>query len=83
MSARFVSVGRNQPLLQPPDLRDSVPQDDLAHFVIQAIDGLDLQYFKANVKGTGSAQCPPHIMLSLFVRCSAKCSRLSDKAVLT
>jgi len=71
MKTRFVSVDRNQPLLLPPDLRDWVPEDDLVHFVIQAVEGLDLNSFKVNVKGSGSAQYPPHMMLSLLIYCYA------------
>ncbi len=36
MATRFVSVDRHTPLLLPPDLRDWVPADHLAHFVIAA-----------------------------------------------
>ena len=71
MSTRFVSVDRNQPLLLPPDLREWVPEDDLVHFVIEAVEGLDLASFKVNVKGPGSAQYPPHMMLSLLIYCYA------------
>jgi len=71
MSTRFVSVDRNQALLLPPDLRDWIPKDDLVHFVIEAVQGLDLRTFKVNVKGSGSAQYPPHMMLSLLVYCYA------------
>ena len=67
MKTRFVSVDREQPLLLPPDLRDWIPQDDLVHFVIQAVEGLDLATFKVNVKGSGSAQYSPHMMLSLLI----------------
>jgi hypothetical protein len=38
MAARFVSVDRETPMLLPPDLRDWVPEDDLVHFVIEAVD---------------------------------------------
>jgi len=71
MKTRFVSVDRNQPLLLAPDLRDWVPQDDLVHFVIEAVDGLDVSAFKVNVTGSGSAQYPPHMMLSLLIYCYA------------
>ena len=71
MKTRFVSIDRNQPLLLPPDLRDWVPPDDLVHFVIEAVEGLDLGAFKVNAKGSGSAQYPPHMMLSLLVYCYA------------
>ena len=56
MKTRFVSVDRNQPMLLPPDLRDWLPEDDLVHFVIQAVEGLNLGAFKVNVTGSGSAQ---------------------------
>jgi transposase len=71
MKTRFVSVDRDQPLLLPPDLRDWIPQDDLVHFVIQAVEGLNFATFKVNAKGSGSAQYPPHMMLSLLIYCYA------------
>jgi transposase len=71
MSTRFVSVDRNQPLLLPPDLREWVPEDDLVHFVIAAVEGLDSSAFRVNPRGTGSAQYPPHMMLALLIYCYA------------
>jgi transposase len=71
MTTRFVSANRNQPLLLPPDLRDWIPEDDLIHFVIQATEGLNLSAFKVNAKASGSAQYPPHMMLSLLIYCYA------------
>ena len=46
MGARFVSVDRETPMLLPPlppDLRDWVPEDDLVHFVIEAVERLPLE----------------------------------------
>jgi len=83
MSTRFVSIDRNQPLLLPPDLRDWVPDDDLVHFVIEAVEGMPSSSFKVNVKGTGSAQYPPHMMLGLLIYCYANgvfSSRRIEKA---
>ena len=71
MSTRFISIDHNQPLLLPPDLRDWIPDDDLVHFVIAAVNGLDLSVFRVNVKGSGSAQYPPHVMLALLIYCYA------------
>ncbi len=71
MNTKFVSVDRNQPLLLPPDLRDWIPEDDLVHFVIEAVESLDVGLFKVNQKGSGSAQYPPHMMLALLVYCYA------------
>lgn len=71
MSTRFVSVDRNTPLLLPPDLRDWVPDDDLAHFVLEAVEGMKLEGLKVNHRGTGSEQYPPRMMLGLLIYCYA------------
>ena len=55
----------------PPDLRDWVPEDDLAHFVIEAVERVDLGAFKVNRRGTGSAQYHPRMMLALLTYCYA------------
>ena len=67
MPARFVSVDRDAPMLLPPDLRDWVPEDDLVHFVIEAVDRLPLKTFRVNHRGTGERQFPPHMMLALLI----------------
>lgn len=36
MAANFVNIDRSTAMLLPPDLRDWVAEDDLAHFVIEA-----------------------------------------------
>ena len=71
MSTRFVSVDRNQPLLLPPDLRDWIPEDDLVHFVIEAVNSLPSGRFRFNLRGSGSAQYPPSMMLALLIYCYA------------
>jgi len=71
MSARYISVDRNQPLLLPPDLREWIPEDDLVHFVIAAVEGVDVSVFRVNERGTGSPQYPPHMMLALLIYCYA------------
>ncbi len=40
MAERFVEVDRNTPMLLPAELRDWVPEDDLVHFVIEAVKTL-------------------------------------------
>jgi len=67
MATRFVTVDRNTPLLLPPDLRDWVPSDHLAHFVIDAVEAIDLREVRVNSRGTGDAQYPPMMLLSLLV----------------
>ena len=67
MATRFVPVDRDTPMLLPPDLRDWVPADHLAHFVIDAVEALDLREIRVNTRGTGDAQYPPTMLLSLLV----------------
>ena len=71
MAARFVNVDRQTPMLLPPDLREWVPQDDMVHFVIEAIEGVNLPTLKINRRGSGSQQYPPKMMLSLLIYCYA------------
>ena len=67
MAARFVPIDRDTPLLLPPNLRDWVPADHLVHFILDAVDALDLRPVKVNTRGTGSEQYPPHLLLGLLL----------------
>jgi transposase len=67
MGPRFVNVDRDTPLLLPPNLRDWVPADHLAHFVLDAVETLDLRRVQVNRRGTGDAQYPPTMMLALLI----------------
>lgn len=71
MSAHFVNVDRTTPMLLPPDLRDWVQQDDLVHFLVDALGVLDVSAARINHRGTGSQQYPPGMMLGLLVYCYA------------
>jgi transposase len=71
MGPRFKNTDRNTPLLLPPDLRDWVAEDDLVHFVIQAVERLPLSPFAVNHKGCGDEQYSPHTMLALLIYCYA------------
>ena len=67
MAARFVSIDRDTPLFLPPDLRDWVPADHLVHFILDAVDSLDMGTARINTRGTGSRQYPPRMLLALLV----------------
>ena len=67
----FVQADRTQPYLLPPDLREWLPEDDLAHFVVAAVERVPLCAFRVNERGTGSAQYHPRIMLALLIYCYA------------
>lgn len=80
MSARFINVDRETPMLLPLDLRDWVPANHLVHFIVEAVDGLPMTGFKINHRGTGDAQYPPRMMVSLLVYCYAT-GRFSSREI--
>lgn len=71
MAARFVNIDHDTPLLLPPDLRDWLPCDHLVHFIMDAVKQVDVSRAKVNVRGTGSAQYPPSMMMGLLAYCYA------------
>jgi len=71
MPARFVNIDRDTPLLLPPDLRQWIPENHLAHYIVDAVDSLPLTHLAVNERGTGDAQYPPRMMLSLLTYCYA------------
>jgi transposase len=71
MPARFVNIDRNTPLLLPPDLRAWVPEDHLAHFILEAVEALNLTSAHVNERGTGDEQYPPRMLLALLCYCYA------------
>jgi transposase len=71
MAERFVNVDRDTPMLLPVDLRRWVPENDLVHFVVNAVEAMNLSGFVVNRRGSGSDQFPPHMMLGLVIYCYA------------
>src|SRR5262245_20075362 len=71
MAHRFKNADRKTPMLLPPDLREWVGEDDLVHFVIEAVERLPLSSFVVNHRGSGDEQYPPHTMLALLIYCYA------------
>lgn len=65
--AKFKDFNRDQRYLLPPDLKDWVADDDLAHFVIAAVERVKLDAFKINHRGAGKAQYHPRLMLGLLI----------------
>ena len=58
-------------MLLPVDLRDWVRGDDLAHFVLEAVEGLETGGAVINHRGSGSEQYPPGMMMALLLYCYA------------
>lgn len=54
MSQNFIACDREQDLLLPPSLKDWLPEDHLAWFVLAMIDEMDLSAFYASYRGDGT-----------------------------
>jgi hypothetical protein len=62
MSQNFLPCERDQQLLMPTDLREWLPEDHLAWFVLDAVEELDLEPFFSAYRGDGwgrAAHDPP------------------------
>jgi transposase len=68
---KYINVDRDTPMLLPADLREWIANDDMVHFVIDAVESVKIKGFKVNHRGTGSAQYPPRMMLALVIYCYA------------
>jgi transposase len=71
MAERLVNVDRETPMLLPVDMRDWVPENDLVHFVISAVETMELGSVRVNTRGSGSKQYPPAMLLALMIYCYA------------
>lgn len=69
--SNFRDYNRSQRLLLPPDLKDWVADDDLAHFIVEAVERVEVHAFHVSRTGSGKAQYHPRMMLALLVYCYA------------
>lgn len=69
MPQNFLECGREQAFLLPPSLRDWLPADHLAWFVIESVDRLDLEAFYADYRadGHGRAAYEPSMMVGVVL----------------
>jgi transposase len=65
--ASFVPFDRTQRFLLLPELKDWLPEDDLAHFIVAAVDRVPLCAFKVNARASGKPQYHPRMMLALLI----------------
>ena len=71
MAAHFVNIDYNTPLFLPPNLREWVPSGHLAHFILEAVQEMDLRHVQVNERGSGCPQYPPRMLLALLLYCYA------------
>src|SRR5512135_2497755 len=86
----FIRPDRHQLFLMPPALQDRLPSDDLAYFILDAVDQFDLTAFHAAYRadGVGQAAFQPHMMVALLLsacclgaRSSRQIERLCERDV--
>ena len=86
----FIRPNRDQLFLMPPALQDWLPSDDLAYFLLDAVDQFDLTPFYAAYRadGVGQAAFQPRMMVALLlyayclgVRSSRQIERLCERHV--
>jgi len=51
----------------PPDLKDWLPADDIAHFIVAAVERVRLGAFRTNPQAGGKPQYHPRLMLALLI----------------
>jgi transposase len=69
MPQNFLSPQRDQPFLLPVDMREWLPEDDLAFIVLDAVAALDLGEFRRRYRadGHGRAAFDPEMMVALLL----------------
>ena len=65
--SNFREFNRETRFLLPPSLDEWLPEQHLARFVVEVIDGLDLSVMVKSYRGTGSAGYHPALLLGLLV----------------
>src|SRR5919205_3523830 len=79
MPQNFLACDREQSFLLPPDVREWLPENHLAWFVIDAVGVMDLERFYAAYRddGRGRAAYEPAAMAALLLYCWARGVRSS------
>lgn len=65
--AQFIPFSRDQAFLPPPDAKDWLPADDVAHFVVAAAERAPLGAFEVRALPGGKAQYHPRLLLALLI----------------
>jgi len=63
----YAPFDRDQRFLLPPDLKDWLPDDDIAHFIVAAVERVRVGEFRTNPRAGGKPQYHPRLMLALLI----------------
>src|SRR5919204_4321667 len=85
MSPSFITCDREQSFLMPPDVREWLPENHLAWFVLAAVEEMDLYPFYAayRVDGRSRPAYEPAMMVALLLYAYARgirSSRMIERA---
>ena len=69
--SNVLPFNRDQSFLLPPDLKDWLAADDVAHFIVAAVDRVPLALFQVPDRSGGKPQYHPRLMLALLIYCYA------------
>jgi transposase len=81
MANSYVAVERDQPFLMPPDMREWLPEDHLAWFVLDTVAALDTSMFHRGrvLGGVGRRGYDPDMLLALLIYAYANGQRSSRR----
>jgi transposase len=81
MAQNFIACGREQELLLPPSLREWLPEDHFAWFLLDAVEEMDLSGFYAAYRddGHGRPAHDPALMVAVLLYAYARGLRSSRK----
>lgn len=65
--SRFHPVDRQTGYLLPPSVDEWLPEDHLARFIVEVVDGLDVSALEKAYAGRGTAAYHPTVLLALLV----------------
>ena len=65
--SRFHPVDRQTGYLLPPSVDEWLPEDHLARFIVEVVDGLDVSALENAYAGRGSTAYHPTVLLALLV----------------
>ena len=65
--SNFRPTDRETGFLMPPSVDEWLPEQHLARFVVEVIEGLDLRAMSASYRGSGSASYHPAVLLGILV----------------
>ena len=65
--SNFRPTDRETGFLMPPSVDEWLPEQHLARFIVEVVEGLDLRGMSGSYRGSGSASYHPTVLLSILV----------------